>query len=252
MDGVSLNPNTKVCEAKERMRTAAGVVSFNRGLMAFTGLSASFPTQSYCSVCNGRTDAFGGPSSIAGAKSQPPFCSGPPASLLHRFLPWFQGEIEVRAAASVLHHAHLRLSRLVECAPGRLPVAIFQPGQWIAREGERGKEVYMILEGEAEVLRDRNPEDPPPPPNCDPPAYRDYFKVSLSSSVLIIGAGGQAGREVSIVMASNFLLPFGSGKETSQEPQLPPCCFHAAGNDALSCTGGLPCAASLHLCQETK
>ena len=45
----------------------------------------------------------------------------------------------------------MRLARLVECAPGRLPVAVFAPGEWIAQQGERGKEVYMILEGEAEV-----------------------------------------------------------------------------------------------------
>lgn len=53
--------------------------------------------------------------------------------------------------ASELHHAHVRLSHLVDSAPGRLPVAIFEPGDWICVEGERGKHVYMILAGEAEV-----------------------------------------------------------------------------------------------------
>lgn len=62
-----------------------------------------------------------------------------------------QGDMEMHTAASVLHHAHVRLSRLVDSAPGRLPVAVFEPGDWICVEGERGKHVYMILEGEAEV-----------------------------------------------------------------------------------------------------
>jgi CRP-like cAMP-binding protein len=62
-----------------------------------------------------------------------------------------QGDMDMRTSASVLHHAHVRLSRLVDSAPGRLPVAEFQPGDWICVEGERGKHVFMILEGEAEV-----------------------------------------------------------------------------------------------------
>jgi len=92
--------------------------------------------------------------------------------------PWFTGEIEVQAAASVLHHAHMRLSRLVESAPGRLPVAVFEPGEWMARQGERGREVYMILEGEAEVVQQRGSElDLRPPARSNMSPQDDYVKV---------------------------------------------------------------------------
>eukprot|EP00873_Tetraselmis_striata_P004109 jgi/Tetstr1/424373/TSEL_014934.t1 len=92
--------------------------------------------------------------------------------------PWFTGEMEMQTA-SELHHAHVRLSHLVDSAPGRLPVAIFEPGDWICVEGERGKHVYMILAGEAEVVRTKHPTEEycPAPPGADPSMYQDVVKV---------------------------------------------------------------------------
>lgn len=93
--------------------------------------------------------------------------------------PWFTGDMDMRTSASVLHHAHVRLSRLVDSAPGRLPVAEFQPGDWICVEGERGKHVFMILEGEAEVVRAKHPTDEyrSVPTGAEASLYKDHVKV---------------------------------------------------------------------------
>eukprot|EP00241_Pyramimonas_parkeae_P004398 CAMPEP_0114265770 /NCGR_PEP_ID=MMETSP0058-20121206/24152_1 /TAXON_ID=36894 /ORGANISM="Pyramimonas parkeae, CCMP726" /LENGTH=955 /DNA_ID=CAMNT_0001383003 /DNA_START=387 /DNA_END=3254 /DNA_ORIENTATION=- len=63
---------------------------------------------------------------------------------------WFTGLKQ--HSSSTLVHAHTRLRELAACT--RLPTKTFQPGQFLIRQGERGrgKAVYMIMSGECEVL----------------------------------------------------------------------------------------------------
>ena len=61
---------------------------------------------------------------------------------------WFTGLKS--HTASVLHHVHTRLEKLVEST--KMPTRTFNKGDWLVLQGERGHEVYMIQEGECEVI----------------------------------------------------------------------------------------------------
>lgn len=50
----------------------------------------------------------------------------------------------------MLHHVHTRLEKLVEST--KMPTRTFNKGDWLVLQGERGHEVYMIQEGECEVI----------------------------------------------------------------------------------------------------
>ena len=64
---------------------------------------------------------------------------------------WFTGLAS--HTAQTLHHVHARLDKLV--ASTRLPRRKFDKGDWLVRQGERLHDVYLVLQGECEVIVNR-------------------------------------------------------------------------------------------------